>query len=111
MLSQSYQIYVFHYPWLHVHKKNLILFSVGLVWYSHLRMKEERRERRKLISLFRNICKKPQLEIATNSNYHLSQDLFFILLQQYHISLAMILTTEGQYVMERQVSCTKIYQK
>ena len=100
MLSQSYQIYVFHYPWLHVHKKNLILFSVGLVWYSHPRMKEERR---KLISLFGNICMRPQLEIATNSNYHLSQDLFFILLQQYHIRLAMIWTTEGQYVMEKPV--------
>ena len=54
--------------------KRILYYSCfGLVWYSHLTMKEERRDGRKLISHFGNICMEPQLVIATNICYHLSQ--------------------------------------
>ena len=61
--------------------KRILYYSCfGLVWYSHLTMKEERRDGRKLISHFGNICTELQLVIATNIRYHLSQICVFYII-------------------------------
>ena len=67
-------------------EENWLAFLVTYVWDHNWRLQQT------ATIIFHKIC-------------------FFILLQQYHISLAMILTTEGQYVMEKPVLWTKIYQQ